>query len=212
MCTDSTITRYTGIGNCYHAVGHALAALAGYNIPESIELCGIFKKYGIGAVYYCATGVYMERDISMGIQDSKTPSDPLYPCNKFEFAAACFRYKVRRLYKLPEQYEQATQTCLSLTGIERHGCFHGLGFGGFSMVYKNPPSLNTLCGAGDEEDKRMCIEGAFGFINLYNTNISSAACEAYTVGKKEICIEALDIRNFGMERDFKRYSIDSSAN
>ena len=214
MCKRSEITRYTGIGNCYHAVGHALLALTDYDIPQALKLCDIFEPYGIGAQYYCATGVYMEEEITLGKSDSRffptgaSSTDPsLYPCDQYEYPAACYRYKINLLFTFPDDSEKVTALCLRLTGAQQTGCFHGIGFSGAYLIYKNPDALNMVCGSGSEEDKRMCIEGAFGIINVHDKSkgIVAKACSTYTAGSKEICTDSIGITNFTMKRDFKRY-------
>ena len=122
MCERSEITRYTGIGNCYHAVGHALTTLADYDIPSALDMCTLFSAKGPGAVYYCATGVYMERDIGLGASDAK--KSEVYPCTDNSYPAACFRYKLRRVFKLPRDYEKVIQLCAGLSGAQKSGCFH----------------------------------------------------------------------------------------
>lgn len=204
-CEKSEITRFMGVGNCYHAIGHAVASLANYDIPAALDLCNLFNDYGIGAIYYCATGVYMERDVTLGKHDADMKGEPLYPCDTSVYPAACYRYKLRRIFSLPREYKKAEDICLGLTGSQRKGCFHGLGFGSQKLVYDDPKSLNVLCGGGDTEDKRMCIEGVFGLINVYDKKRSLRACSFYTAGEKAVCFEASTIANFGMERDFERY-------
>ncbi len=69
-CSQNTVTKYIGIGNCYHAVGHAIMALVSNNIQAGIELCRLFHNSGPGAVFYCVTGIYMQRNIMLGAIDS----------------------------------------------------------------------------------------------------------------------------------------------
>lgn len=204
LCEINAITDHTGIGNCYHAVGHALTNFANYDISASLALCNVFERYGSGAKYYCATGVYMERDIELGETDSKKGWQA--PCNSLPYPAACFRYKLRRYFKLPKEYANGAAHCDTLSGKRRAGCFHGLGFGSYNMVYKDPRALNELCGNGSTEDKRMCIEGALGVINIVDRNISAQACEHYSAGSKELCFAVSGVSNFSMQRDFGRYA------
>jgi|GEM_PF-1583685 len=204
-CDRSEITRHTGIGNCYHAVGHALMPLVRSDVTDALALCELFRPLGIGAVYYCATGVYMERDIAYGEQHTE---DSSYDCTKARFPAACFRYTLRRDYRLPAEAGQVRNWCLSLEGTARTGCFHGLGFGAYHAVYEDPAALNDICGAGSDLDKRLCIEGALGLINIDDTSVSSRACAAYT-GPQEVCEAASRVYNFGMQRDFSLVAPES---
>jgi hypothetical protein len=206
-CDTSEITRYTGHGNCFHAVGHAIAALVYEDVPKSLDLCNtIYKTHGLGALYYCATGVYMQEDITAGVDDAKSGDRGLYPCDTAAYPAACYRYKMHRLFNLPAQYAQAIQLCLSLSGTQQAGCFHGLGFAAYSMVYRDPAMLNLLCGSGDALDKRMCLEGVLPYINVANPDISKAACAAYTAGDATMCTAASSLANFSLKRDFTLYT------
>jgi hypothetical protein len=204
LCKEnSPILLYTPIGNCYHAVGHALAILGGAKVRESLDLCKLFEERGWGAMYYCATGVYMERDIQHAESDAKVSK--IYPCANNPFPAACFRYKLRSVFNFRTQLEEAQNTCLALTGSDRSGCFHGLGFGAYRIVYQDPIKINEVCKSGDDLDKRLCMEGVFGFTNIYDRKIAARACEAYTAGSRELCEKAAMVSNFGMERDFEPY-------
>lgn len=206
-CTTSPIVSYTGIGNCYHAVGHAIAALVNENIAAAVGLCdSIFSEHGLGARYYCATGVYMQRDIVWGEDDVKKTNLDVYPCDTASYPAACYRYKLHRLFSLPDQYEKAAQFCLSLKGVQQQGCFHGLGFAGYAMVKNDPANLNVLCGFGDALDKQMCVEGVLPYLNVADKKIAALACITYAPDGHDMCIKASLLSNFDMQRDFVLYS------
>lgn len=203
-CDTSEIVRYTGEGNCYHAVGHALMALADYDIEDGVALCeDIFKKKGLGAVYYCATGIYMERDIEFGEKDALVSDQ--YPCDASRYPAACFRYKLRRIFDFSKEHKVASVQCLRLAGIHRRGCFHGLGFGAADLIRQTPSAAAHICSSGDSDDKRMCLEGAFGYINIYSRATSRRACESFEGDDRAICERATLSENFGMNRDFEFY-------
>jgi hypothetical protein len=207
-CTNPDIIKYTGIGNCYHAIGHVLASLVDEDIPQAIGLCqSIFqKKYGIGAMYYCATGVYMQESIVSTDAPAALATQSLEPCASNLYPAACYRYNLRKLFHLPDQYKEASQFCMSLTGSQQAGCFHGLGFASYKIVYHNPLTLNQLCGSGSDVDKQLCIEGALGIISVSNRTFNSTVCNIYTAGSSSLCEAALTIQNFGMNRDFALYT------
>ncbi len=101
--------------------------------------------------------------------------------------------------------------CLSLSDVQRHGCFHGLGIlAAYHMLGGILDTINNLCGAGDEMDKVMCLEGALPFVNVYDKNLARAACEVYIADdEKAVCLKAQKMTNFDMQRDFERYTIDS---
>jgi len=203
ICSEKgSVSKYTGVGNCFHAVGHALDALASNDIPSAIDLCQIFNDSGAGAVYYCATGVYMERDIEMGQEDAKISS--AFPCTLNKYSAGCFRYKLRRIFDLRSDYIAAKEICLGLSGSEQTGCFHGLGFGAYRAVLRDPSKVDAICSGGDEIDTRLCLEGMFGIINLYDRKVPPRACEIYP-GDTTLCKAASEVRNFDMKRDFRPY-------
>jgi hypothetical protein len=145
----------------------------------------------------------MQEDIEMGIPDAERD---LYPCDSAEYPAACYRYKVRRLFKLPSEYDQAKIFCASLEDSQRHGCFHGLGFGAYKMVYQDQHRLNDLCVTEDLVDEKMCLEGVLSYIGTADRELQSAACITYTAGSARACMEAAQLANFGMDRDFKLYT------
>jgi hypothetical protein len=203
-CKNSEILKYVNIGDCYHAVGHVLDALSEDQIPTAIGLCqSIFKNAGPGAIYYCATGVYMQGGIDDDVAASTT--DKLYPCDVNAYPAACYRYTLDYLFNLPDQYQEATALCLSLQGDQQHGCFHGLGFNSYSMVYNDPSSLSQLCGSGDAIDKQMCMEGALDILYEFYPTLDASICDQFTGGDKSICVEASAVKNTGMNRDFALY-------
>jgi|GEM_PF-2143520 len=206
-CTNPDIIQYTGIGNCYHAIGHVLASLVDEEVPQALSLCkSIFgAKYGEGAVYYCATGVYMQQSIASSEDTLASSTRQLAQCTSNLYPAACYRYNLHTAFNLPSEYQKATAFCLSLAGSQQQGCFHGLGFGAYKMVYQNPASLNVLCGTGTDIDKQMCIEGALGLISTSDKGFANSACELYTEGDRTMCMKAATIQNFGMNRDFDLY-------
>ncbi len=203
MCEESVITRYTGIGNCYHAIGHALMTLANYDIPSGLALCEIFKEKGPGAVYYCATGIYMEREMSLGREDAKVSQT--YPCDENLYPAACFRYKLRQVFDLSRDYEKTAAACLALGGANQRGCFHGLGFGAAHAVYRNPSLARTICAAENEDNTRACLEGMFGLLNQHDRSVPGRACESFDAEERPLCDKASTTRNFSMKRDFAFY-------
>jgi hypothetical protein len=204
ICTSSsTVTSFTGMGNCYHAVGHAFAALAELDIPSALNLCRVFEDVGVGAVYYCATGVYMEREVETGSYDAKISNT--FPCDDSLFPAACFRYKFEQVFEFPRDIEAAKSLCLSLSGNEQEGCFHGLGLSSYKALDKDPSLINSVCGSGSAEDQRMCLEGAIGILKIYDPSKVNVICDKNWTGDRNMCQSAAKIFNFGMNRDFGPY-------
>ncbi len=204
VCDIKKVKNQIGKGGCIHGLGHALLFLADYNISKSIEYCNLYND--TGPIYYCATGVFMERDISFGKLDKGQPN--LYPCNMYnEFPAACYRYKLRREYPAGKtDFKKVAKICLELNNSnQRRGCFHGLGFGFSKPIFDNISKLPEICSYGDHIDQRMCIEGAIGMINVYDREVAVNACSSLGNDFKGICEAAIDISNFGMGRDFSLY-------
>jgi hypothetical protein len=210
MCERSEITKYTGEGNCYHAMGHVLDVLADENIPEALKLCQIYAPKGSGAVYYCATGVYMQFALNMGENDWKSSGSILYPCNTGDYPAACYRYVIDDIEKrMGSKYtgpQSIATMCESLKEPDRSGCFHGLGFALYRLVLHDPKNLNIVCGMGTDADKRMCIEGTLGMAFVVEPDLKNTVCDTYTAGGKKLCKESR-VGNFSMQRDFSRYAL-----
>ena len=155
---------------------------------------------GIGAVYYCATGAYMERELLYWEEDANISSN--YPCDEVrDHPAACYRYKLRSAFAQNES-EKAAAVCLGLNGAARRGCFHGLGFAYHALVFKNPEFANPLCRHGDQKDQQMCIEGVVGVLIVYNWRIARKACDSLPKELRVFCSNFSKIENFGMKREF----------
>lgn len=199
ICAEGTVTEHIQIGSCYHAVGHALAVLADYDVSSGLNLCEVLKESGIGAQYYCETGVFMQHDTEFGNEMSADASSAM--CLDYAHPAACFRYKVRRAFQIPEKYEEAKRYCESLSGSHQRGCFHGLGLAGFWLVKKEPAFLERLCVTPDEVATRMCFEGALGALRK---DVALGVCEH--VSMSDVCVRAAQVRNLSMNRDFELYT------
>ncbi len=205
ICENAEAKNRVGKGVCIHGVGHALAFLASYDIQKALTYCNQFEDKG--AVYYCATGVFMERNTIKG-QEDMLNADKYYPCSSSDFPAACYRYKFSKLFSKNDP-ESARNYCMGLANPEqRHGCFHGLGFSYFKLFEKQPKRLDEICGKGDPKDKEMCIEGAVGVISVFNKEAALKICDSQiTQTEKITCTKAFRVSNFGMGRDFSNYYI-----
>ncbi len=202
-CIRTEISTHLSLGDCYHAVGHALMVLANYDIPSGIGLCSIFEDFGPGAYYYCVSGAYMERDIEYGAADAAVSY--VYPCAENPHAAACFRYKMRRVFDLDAGYEKARATCNALPDAQRRGCLHGVGFGAAKFIYEEPARAESICASDDPTGQMMCLQGAFGFTNIFDRAVAEEACDAFT-NDRAICTAASTARNFGLQGyDFNTY-------
>lgn len=212
LCQDD-YRRYAKIGSCYHAIGHALMFLSGYNISKANNFCHLLKEEkGKGGVYYCSTGVYMEYQHAFGIDDLRS-NRGAYPCNEsVDFPAACYRYRLQFLYRSLDNVSQAKEHCLSLDEHKRLGCFHGLGFAFYGAVMKNPSLLPAICGAGNLNDQRMCIDSAIGPITPRSLRKAKEACTYLSGAAKAYCVEAVSNGNFGMNKPFDLYYYMNPSN
>lgn len=203
-CSDGRILKYTEIGNCYHAIGHVIASLANNDTEQAVLLCKTtFSTKGPGAIFYCATGVYMQYDLVASAQNLGSVD---LACDKSSYPAACYRFQLYHLFRFPLEYRKAVAFCETLNGTMRRGCFNGLGADAYSMVYRNPAFLNQLCGIGDDMDKRMCVEGVFALMNVYQPATSANVCKYYTVGDSAMCRSAAKLKNFSMSFDWSIYT------
>lgn len=166
---------YQAQDECAHAVGHGLM-LNLNDITRALALCGVFTNSGIR--YYCSTGVFMQHDMDFGeeiIKSGKTHE----PCDLFgdQYAVACYRYKVRRLFFLYSDIKQVAAFCNTLTEKGRLGCFHGLGYAYSGSILHNPVNLGAVCSyAGSEADTLACIDGAMENVSGANREAGKRAC------------------------------------
>ncbi|HWO07132.1 MAG TPA: hypothetical protein VNM40_00955 [Candidatus Paceibacterota bacterium] len=202
LCDSPELLATAGRGSCFHGVGHALAFLADNDIPRALDLCSAFPE--MGGRYYCATGVYMQRDQDLGEHDAEI--SPTYPCDAYDHPAACYRYKLRRMFP-PTDPESAASLCRSLPeGEERHGCFHGVGFGFNQELYGDPDRVVSACASDDPLDSRMCIEGFSGVMSVYASREDVRAfCNRMEEPFASWCVIGVSVSNFGTTRDFNRY-------
>jgi len=207
MCNNPEVINTTGQGECYHATGHAITFLVDYNISLAIEACNIFESEGKVAVYSCAAGAYMERDVVFGWSD--TEKSILEPCKSFdEHPAACYQYSLWRAYGRGYTVETIAEHCLTLNDPQRRGCFHGLGVARFRVVYENPKVLGSICKYGDIIDQRMCINGLIWKIKYHlSEETAKEACDSLQDDRKTFCYEALkhDYASMGKNHTYYYY-------
>ncbi len=137
-----------------------------------MDFCQLFDNKI--AAFNCAAGAYMEHTITKGtILQNGT-----YLCDAYtDFPAACFRYEFISWKNKTFDYKGAAEVCLALSdALQRAGCFHGLGFASFFLVYRQPDMLPKICSFGSRTDRRMCIEGAAGKLNQFYPEKQQEAC------------------------------------
>ena len=203
FCDKPEVQKYLNEGSCVHAIGHALMFLADNDVHEGTQLCDVFPDRG--RRYYCATGVFMQREKTVADQDAKVSTT--YPCNQSDYPAACYRHKLRDVF--PNKPDEARALCLSMPhGVDRQGCFHGLGFGFYKAMVEDPKRMTTLCSSDDTTDQKMCVEGAAGVMMLnLGESITAQICAEEASSTGTFCRGGMAVNNNGMNRDFDLYYV-----
>lgn len=200
-------------GDCAHGVGHALMVLWDYEVPEAVRSCAAFASDAMD--YYCATGAYMEYVNTRDREDVEKGRSLLYPCDRYNFPAACARYKmvhvVPRLIKSGESVRDLQEMCAVLKGEYRLGCFHGLGNAFLSPLVKGQIGLAHVCSGGDADDQEVCIEGALERMAKYHPERARAVCRAVSGRFRDLCEQARKQEMYNMEKDFQLYVGDHSG-
>lgn len=204
---EEMVSSYSS-GDCAHGLGHALMFLSGYDIPEAIQGCEVFEQPHMA--YYCATGAYMEYVTENDKEDSKTKS-LFYPCDEFDYPAACFRYKMvpvaNRHYKTKGKTSDLIAEC-ALEGKFRLGCFHGLGNAHMPTIAVGKLGIGDVCLTGSEDEKFVCIEGAMERMAKYHRPRAFKVCDGLENKYKEICLTAVNYGMYNMSKNLTLYLAD----
>ena len=207
LCYNNTeMTSSYSPGDCAHGAGHALMFLTNYDIPEAVEGC---KEFDDDAMkYYCATGTYMEYVTENDRDDAETKS-LFYPCDAYDFPAACSRYKTvhvaRRHYSDKGTTSEFVAECEKLEGKFRLGCFHGIGNAHMGILASRRMNFTDICLHGTEDEKFMCIEGAMERMAKYHLARALKVCDDLEGKYNDICLTAVDQGMYNMEKDFTLY-------
>ncbi len=198
-------------GDCAHGVGHALMFLANYDTPKALELCRAFDQPAMD--YYCATGAYMEY---MGEHEKEDAEDErkglLYPCDTFDYPAACARYKMvhvlRRHQRARGNIAELVSVCEKLSGKFRLGCFHGLGNASMGKIRSRTISIAEVCLHGDAQERFVCIEGAMERMAKYHPDRAREICNGLTSSNRETCETAVAHGMYNVEKDLRLYLLE----
>ena len=191
-----------GPGECAHGVGHALMFLSGYNIQNALSACANFDNKKLE--YYCADGGYMEYDVVRESTD-KDKSE-FYPCDTFDYPAACMRTKVGLVgKKLDKVGLDLVAECEKLQGKVRLGCFHGIGTAHAKIFVLGKLHIKDVCGQGTADEQTACIEGAGEFIGKYFENSVAKVCGELEDIQKEICLAAGKHKLYSSDKDLSLY-------
>jgi hypothetical protein len=193
-------------GDCAHGLGHALMFLSGYDVPEAIGGCEVFEEDHM--VYYCATGAYMEYVTENDKEDAETKT-LFYPCDEFDYPAACFRYKIvhvaNRHYKNRGLVSELIGECDEFEGKFRLGCFHGMGNGHMPAIASGKLKISDVCLTGTEDEKFVCIEGAIERMAKYHKELALKSCQGLEGKYFDICMTSVGYGMYNMEKDLSLY-------
>jgi hypothetical protein len=207
ICDDGEMARMYRRGDCAHGVGHALMYLSDYDVAKAVAGCDAFAEYGMR--YYCATGAYMEYVTTHDMADATT-KPTYFPCDENAYPAACFRYKLPQVLDRDLASGKSplvvVTACENYEGKVRLGCFHGIGNAAMGMLAKGMVKLGKVCGAGDDADQRVCIEGAMERMAKYHPAIASKTCDTLEDGwRKDLCRVAVARKMYALDRSFDDY-------
>lgn len=194
-------------GDCAHGVGHALMFLMGYDVGRAIGACNQFREPAMR--YYCATGAYMEYVVERDPEDAKYRS-LFYPCDTFEYPAACGRYKVGyvagRHYGAARTPAALVNECEKLSGKFRRACFHGVGNAHMSVIAGGKISLSEVClRAGNKDEQFVCIEGAIERMAKYHEPRARQVCDELLGSDRGTCFGAVKNGMYSMTKDLSLY-------
>ncbi len=202
---DTEMKTSYGPGECAHGVGHAVMFLSGYIISEALRGCAEFEDKKME--YYCADGAYMEYVVERDEEDAKTRS-MFYPCDTFDYPAACMRTKFglagKRLLDSGKTTNDLIKECEKLEGKLRLGCFHGLGTAYSKILALGKMTIKELCSHGTENEQIACIEGAAERIGKYFNDKTEMVCNELD-DKKDLCFSAAERKPYSLDKDLTIY-------
>lgn len=209
VCTVDGVAAPQNLGNCAHGVGHAVMFLAGFDVERSMQACKQLARPQLQ--YYCASGAFMEYDGVHGKEDMEKSLH--YPCDTLtEFPAACYRYKMH--WTVPEMLARGQDTedianeCMGLKRMRRLGCFHGMGLALLPQISQSPESIRAVCGFGDADDQRMCVEGVIEKLADFDESLALDACEHLDGSSRSVCLNSARDHDFSLDKDFSLYTGD----
>jgi hypothetical protein len=90
--------------------------------------------------------------------------------------------------------------CGRLDGVQRRGCFHGLGYAGIAMVLEDPERIVELCDVGARDDRVTCVEGVVEKLADLNQGRARAACAFIEDDVRPVCEQAAERKMYGLEK------------
>ena len=121
FCSRSTplgskLTSTFGASDCHHNLGHAMMAIANYDVVRAISNC---KTADFQIMqYFCATGAYHQFALAKSFIQLPQNSTWLYPCDTMnDYPAACYRpcflYNDKKVMSSKSRIDMAL-TCLNM--------------------------------------------------------------------------------------------------
>jgi len=205
ICTSPDISVYK-FGNCVHVLGAASYMLDG-DIERSLELAKAFETTALR--HYFTTGVWAKYIKTHGMEEME--ASLYYPCDTYgtDLPAACYRYKmifnVDRMRREGRTTEEIARFCMGLDTPMRLGCFHGLGFVHLTYMRDAPSALAGVCGFGNTDDNRICIEGAIEKLADFDESSAFKACEYVKGEDRDVCLTAATRKMYDLKKDFSLY-------
>ena len=202
FCSNASITGQFEMTSSspryFHGVGHILAYIHGYDLPQTLDDCRVlFEEYGDSAVYYCASGAYMEHDDKFGDFHS---NDTLFPCNSsLDHPSACYVLKLKRVFSMPRLPSEIASVCLNLSGAQRSGCFFGMGRAVGETDSLMPFGLANACNFGNSSDNQMCLWGESEILSKRPKYQRLFVCLTRDSRLGRMCRGSMDFELFGME-------------
>jgi hypothetical protein len=198
FCTEGEMARLHKPGNCAHGLGHALMFVMGGDVKRAVEACLGFAREAME--YYCATGVYMEK-VAADRHSAPPASSVHHPCDSEGlFPTACYRYKGPELLQAFGGYRGAELECLRLGGLQRRGCFHGLGHASIVTVYDDPREIGAVCDEGTQDDRVVCLEGVIEKLAEYDEERAKVACAALNDEMRLACDQAVVRKMYSLDK------------
>lgn len=209
MCNTKTMKESYSPGDCAHATGHALMVLAEYDVGAAISWCDEFPEDHMR--YYCATGAYMEYVTEKDAEDVAAKKPILYPCLDHKYPGACARYKmvhvIPRLVRNKADVAKMQESCKHLKDPYRLGCYHGVGNGFMSLVASKQLNLGDVCGRGDADEKKVCVEGVMERMAKFGHDRAAEVCSETpkATGMRETCEASVERGMYDMQKDLSLY-------
>ena len=206
FCSGGEMSRTHKPGNCAHGIGHSLMGLSGHDVEASLNACSAFAEPAMA--YYCATGVFMEDQVTEKTAERNASArllastNPHFPCDVHnQFPAACYRYHVARMIQFFRgDRSKVVQACLALPRSSQLGCLHGYGTAHIGAIAYNPNVIAKICSHGTSEGQAMCIEGAIEKLADFSEEKAKAACDALDGENAVVCDAAAQEKMYRLHK------------